>query len=238
MSALAVVQARMSSTRLPGKVLADVAGEPMLVLLLRRLGHARAVGEIRVATSTEADDDAVAAAAAATGVGVHRGSLEDVLGRFAGAAAGHPGPIARITADCPLVDPAVVDAVVDLFERTPGCGYASNVEPRTYPDGLDVEVFSASALADADAETTDPREREHVTGLLRRHPDRWPPAALVGDQDLGELRWTVDTAEDLAFVSAVAARLGARRDRAGLEEILDLVRGDPVLASMPGGPRA
>lgn len=239
MTALAIVQARMSSTRLPGKVLADVCGEPMLALLLRRLARARNVAEIRVATSARDDDDAIAALARSLGHGAYRGSLDDVLGRFAGAAAGHAGPIVRITADCPLVDPGIVDAVIELFERTPGCAYASNVEPRTYPDGLDVEVISAAALHAADAESTDAAEREHVTAGVRGRPERWPSAGLVCEpEDLGELRWTVDTAADLAFVRALAERLGDDRHDAGMDAILRLVRSDPELAAMAGGRRA
>jgi spore coat polysaccharide biosynthesis protein SpsF len=239
MSALAIVQARMSSTRLPGKVLADVEGEPMLGLLLRRLAGARRVDEIRVATSGRPDDDPIAARARALGHAVHRGSLEDVLARFAGAAAGHDGPIVRITADCPLVDPGIVDAVIELFERTPGCAYASNVAPRTYPDGLDVEVISSAALHAANAEATDAAEREHVTAGVRARPQRWPAAALTcAPEDLGELRWTVDTADDLAFVRGVAARLGDGRYEAGMQAILRLVRGDAELAAIPGGRRA
>jgi spore coat polysaccharide biosynthesis protein SpsF (cytidylyltransferase family) len=239
MSALAIVQARMSSTRLPGKVLAGVAGEPMLALLLRRLSHARLVGEIRVATSVLGDDDPIEAAAGALGVAVHRGSLDDVLERFVDASAGHDGPIVRITADCPFVDAGIVDDVIALYEHTPGCAYASNVSRRTHPDGLDVEVVAKAALLDAHRETTDPVAREHVTADVREHADRWPAAELVHEpEDLGELRWTVDTPDDLAFVRAVAAALGARLHEARMDEILAIVRADPKLASMPGGRRA
>lgn len=238
MSALVVVQARMSSTRLPGKVLADVGGEPMLALLLRRLAGARRVSATRVATSVQAEDDPVERCATAAGVDVHRGSLEDVLGRVIGATADHAGPVVRITADCPLVDPSVIDAVIERFESTPDCAYASNVDPRTYPDGLDVEVVAREALVTVAAETSDARAREHVTAAVRADPVRWPQAVVTHDPDLGALRWTVDTPEDLAFVRAVVSALGARRHEAGLAEILALVRSDPRLADHPGGVRA
>ena len=238
MSALAIVQARMSSTRLPGKVLADVAGEPMLALLLRRLARARRVDEIRVATSTRPEDDPIAEQAQALGHAAYRGPLDDVLARFVGAAEGHPGPIVRLTADCPFVDPGTVDAVVALFEGTAGCAYASNVLPRTYPDGLDTEVVALAALQAVHAETADPAEREHVTIGVRADPERWPAAALVHEpEDLGELRWTVDTPDDLAFVRAVVARLADERHAAGIDAILALVRSDPALAAFPGGRR-
>jgi spore coat polysaccharide biosynthesis protein SpsF len=238
MSALAIVQARMSSTRLPGKVLADVGGEPMLALLLRRLARAKNVDEIRVATSTRSEDDAIAEQAQALGHAAYRGPLDDVLARFVGAAEGHAGPIVRLTADCPLIDPATVDAVIALFEGTAGCAYASNVLPRTYPDGLDTEVVSLAALQAIHAETTDATEREHVTIGVRADPARWPAAALVHEpESLGELRWTVDTPDDLAFVRAVVARLDDARYEASMEAILGRVRSDPALAAFPGGRR-
>jgi spore coat polysaccharide biosynthesis protein SpsF len=220
-SALAIVQARMTSTRLPGKVLADVDGEPMLALLLRRLGQARRVGAIVVATSHDPADAPIAELAEALQARVHRGSLQDVLGRMAGAAAGHEGAVVRITADCPLTDPQTVDDVVDLLAAHPGAAYASNIEPRTYPDGLDVEAMPASVLRELDAIVADPEEREHVTLHLRRRPQRWPPVSLPCDVPaLADLRWTVDTQQDLDFVRAIVRRLGAGRHSAGLREIL------------------
>jgi spore coat polysaccharide biosynthesis protein SpsF (cytidylyltransferase family) len=232
--ALAVVQARMSSTRLPGKVLADVGGETMLALLLRRLEAAPSVARIVVATSDDPSDDPVAGAARDAGADVHRGSLTDVLSRFVGAARGHRGPIVRITADCPLTDPALVEGVLERFRTTPGALYASNVEERTFPDGLDVEVFNAEALALADGFATDAEDREHVTTLMRRNPDCFPPASFVGPERLGDLRWTVDDPDDLEFVRAVVARLGARRHTATMSEVLEAVRRPPSLAGQEG----
>jgi len=232
--ALAVIQARMSSTRLPGKVLADVEGEPMLTLLLRRLDRTPSVGRIVVATSDDASDDPVAELAPAAGADVYRGSLTDVLARFAGAAEGHHGPIIRITADCPLTDPEVVDAVVEAFRSTTGAMYASNVEERTYPDGLDVEVFSPQALMLAARLADEPADREHVTTLMRRHPERFPSASVVGAQHLEDLRWTVDDSADLEFVRAVVARLGNRRYAATMGEILGEIRRAPSLADFEG----
>ena len=124
------------------------------------------------------------------------------------AAAGHDGPIVRITGDCPFIDPAIVDALITLFEAAHGAAYGSNIQPRSYPDGLDAEVFSPAALARADAVATDATEREHVTTVMRADPERFPAVALVGDAPLARLRWTVDTDDDLAFVRAVVERLG------------------------------
>jgi spore coat polysaccharide biosynthesis protein SpsF len=132
----------------------------------------------------------------------------------------------------------VADAAVELLEDTPGCAYVSNVEPRTYPDGLDVEALAADALRAAAAEATDPADREHVTSAIRRDPGRWPQANLPGDPDLAEVRWTVDTEEDLEFVRLVVERLGDRRHLAGLEEIRSAVLADPSLADYGGARRA
>ena len=142
----------------------------MLALLLRRLQPARELQRIVVATSTESVDDRIEDVAREIGSDVYRGALDDVLSRFEGAASRHPGPLVRVTADCPLIDPAIVDDAIRLFERTPGCAYASNVEPRTYPDGLDVEVFSAAALQRVARMTKQPADREHVTTVIRRNP--------------------------------------------------------------------
>jgi spore coat polysaccharide biosynthesis protein SpsF (cytidylyltransferase family) len=229
-----VVQARMSSTRRPGKVLADVGGEPMLALMLRRLARLDGDGELVVATSEGADDDAVEAAAAPLADRVHRGSLDDVLDRFLGAVGDHDGPVVRLTADCPLADPAIVAAVIRRFAETPGCGYASNYHPRRFPVGLDVEVCSAAALRAIAAETDDPYDREHVTPALERDPERFKHAALVNPEDLGDLRWTVDHEADLEFVRRVVERLGDRRHVAGMDEILAAVRAAPSLAAFEG----
>jgi spore coat polysaccharide biosynthesis protein SpsF (cytidylyltransferase family) len=236
--ALAVIQARMSSARRPGKTLADVGGEPLLSLVVRRLARAARVGRIVIATSTGPEDDPIAELASELGVGAHRGPRDDVLTRYVEAVGSHRGTVVRITGDCPFIDPAVVDAAIELLESTSGCAYVNNVEPRTYPDGLDVEAFSAEALLAAAAEATDPADREHVTTAIRRAPDRWPQANLPGDPDLAEVRWTVDTEDDLEFVRLVIERLGDRRHSAGLDQIRAAVLAEPSLAEYGGARRA
>jgi spore coat polysaccharide biosynthesis protein SpsF len=230
--AIVVVQARASSTRLPGKVLADVCGEPMLALMLHRVARSARAGEIVVATSDHPEDDGVAELAQQAGARVHRGSLDDVLGRFAGAVGDHDGAVVRITGDCPLMDPAVVDAAIELLDSIPGCVYASNVEPRTYPDGVDVEAFPAAILRELDATVTDPVDREHVTLALRRQLASRPHAALEAPDDgtLADARWTVDHPQDLEFVRAVVARLGERRHVAGVLEIAAAIERAPALS--------
>jgi spore coat polysaccharide biosynthesis protein SpsF len=232
--ALAVVQARMSSTRLPGKVLADLDGEAALALLLRRLAAARSLERIVLATSAEPEDDPVARLGAQLGVQVSRGPLRDVLARIVGAIGEHDGPVVRITGDCPLVDPAIVDAVLERYASAPGCAYASNVAPRTFPDGLDVEAVDAAVLRELDAEPLSAKQREHVTSAVRERPERYRQVALVHDPDLGRLCWTVDRPEDLRFMRALVRRLGERRERAGLQEILRAVRSEPSLAACGG----
>jgi len=204
MRTVAVVQARMTSTRLPGKVLAPLAGEPMILRQLERLSRAERIDAIVVATSTDPTDDALTEVLRVAGYRVHRGSLDDVLARFIGAAeAAHADVVVRITADCPLLSPAVVDRVIEQFEES-GAHYASNTLDPTYPDGLDVEVIRATALKtllDADLDTD---EREHVTLGIYRRPNTFQLHSVTDpDADRSNLRWTVDTAEDLEFVTWV-----------------------------------
>lgn len=206
----------------------------MLVLLLRRLKRTRDVTRIVVATSTEASDDPVAAVAEDAGCEVFRGPLEDVLGRFVGAVTGFVGPVVRITADCPLVDPDQVDLVVRAYLSNPACDYASNVEPRVVPDGLDVEVVTADVLRKLDRELGPGRRREHVTAAIREHLREYVTCSVPGDTTLAQLRWTVDDAADLEFVRRLVSLLGPRRDLAGLEEILSVVRGEPSLLGFGG----
>lgn len=204
-----VLQARTGSSRLPGKVLADLAGQPMLAFQIRRiLPQARASGwTIVVATSLTPRDDSVAELAAREGVPVVRGSEGDVLSRFIAALDAHPATdLVRLTGDCPFTDPAIVADAITLH-RTFGADYTSNVLPRSFPKGLDVEVATASALRIANAEATDPADREHVMPFLYRHPERFRLANLDSGLDLGDQGWTVDTADDLARVRALAAHM-------------------------------
>lgn len=202
MSTLAVIQARMGSTRLPGKVLMDLGGQPMLRYMLERLSDSP-VDQVVVATSVEPSDEAVADVAAAAGVPCVRGPEADVLARFALASQRHPcSTIVRLTADCPLVDPTIIEAALALFEET-GAAYVSNTIIRTFPDGLDVEIMTSEALERANAEAIDLAEREHVTPFIYRRPQQFSLAALCTPLRAGSERWTVDTAEDLAFVRGV-----------------------------------
>ena len=199
-----IVQARMGSSRLPGKVLMDLHGRPLLERQIERLRRSRTVDAIVIATSTHARDDAIAEVAERVGVGVFRGPEDDVLARYVGAAdAFQADVVVRGTADCPLVDPEVLDRCVERLLEDDDLDYVSNTLQRTYPRGLDVEVLRRSVLERAHHEATDPGDREHVTGFIWRQPERFRLANVVDCEDRSALRWTVDTQDDLDVVRAV-----------------------------------
>ena len=208
---LCIVQARMGSTRLPGKVLADLNGRPLLAFLLERLEPLPTIATV-VATSDLDRDDPVADVARAANVPAIRGSEQDVLARFQLAMREYPEArhVVRITADCPLTDPEIVDAVVRLhLERS--ADYTTNVLPRTFPKGLDVEVATAAAMHLAASDASGPAEREHVMPFFYRHPERFTLANLRSGEDLGDERWTVDTPDDLAVVRRIVEHFGDDR---------------------------
>lgn len=195
----------MTSTRLPGKVMAPVLGEPMISRQIERLRRARLIDELVVATSTEPSDDPLAAHCEGLGVAVFRGPLEDVLGRFCGALEAHPQAktIVRLTADCPLADWTVIDEVI-AHHHASGADYTANTPAaRTFPHGLDTEVVRARALLEAGREARDPYEREHVTPFVNRRPERYQLASVSRLPSLAHLRWTVDVPGDLDFVRGV-----------------------------------
>lgn len=236
---LAVLQARMSSTRLPGKVMADVAGAPMLLRQIERLKRSKRLGKIVVATSMDRSDDALAAFLALSDIPVHRGPLDDVLARFEGAldAFGPAEVLVRLTGDCPLADPEVIDATVGLL-LDKGLDYAANTPAhRTYPKGLDVEVMKTAALLRAAREARDPYEREHVTPYLYRHPELFSQDFISQDADEGEVRWTVDRPDDLAFVQAVYDGLYPQKPAFTSDDVRAFVRARPDLHSLGGDRR-
>lgn len=196
----------MGSSRLPGKVLVDLGGMRALHLLLARL-QVDPTLRLVVATTDNPRDDVVAEAAGRANVAVFRGSEHDVLGRYAAALAEHRSDeVVRITGDCPLMDPQIVRDALELHRRA-GADYTSNVHPRSYPKGLDVEVLSVGALRQADREAADPVEREHVTPFVVRHPRRFALAGIWCGQDLSSQRWTLDTADDAAHLRKIVEAL-------------------------------
>jgi len=223
---LAILQARMTSTRLPGKVMAPVLGEPMIARQLERLGRSRRLDRMVVATSTDPSDDVLAAYLEGVGQPVFRGSLNDVLDRFHGAMGMVPEArtVVRLTADCPLTDPQLIDAIIDHHDAT-GADYTSNTPAvRTYPHGLDAEVMRAAVLDRAWREGRDPYEREHVTPYIYRHPDLFRIESLSQARSLAHLRWTVDVPEDLEFVRDVYARLYPTKPAFTSDDIVALDR--------------
>ena len=213
MTTVAIIQARMTSSRLPGKVLADIAGKPLLHYMIERVRRSDRLDAIWVATTDNNTDDPVAELCEGMGVPVFRGDENDVLGRFAKAArAARADIVVRLTADCPLIDPTLIDEAIDAFVEG-DYDYLSNSIELSYPDGLDVEVFTRTALETADREAEHPFHREHVTPYMRTgtYPDL--PAGdfrvchMTAPADFSHLRWTVDTADDLARVRRLAALL-------------------------------
>ena len=235
-----MIQARMGSTRLPGKVLAEIAGVPMLVRTLERARRAATVEDWIIATTNDPADDALEALCVERGYRLFRGSVEDVLDRYhAAAVEAGADVIVRVTADCPLLDPALVDLTVRAFlDAIPPADLVVNRLPgaRTYPIGLDVEVVSFAALERAWREAVEPHQREHVLPFLYDPPGRFRVIRLDADRDYGSLRWTVDTPEDLEFVRQVYARLEGNGEF-GWRDVLALVQAEPELAAINAGVR-
>lgn len=225
MNVVAIVQARMGSMRLPDKVMKPIGGKPMIELLLARLANSQRVSCIVVATSVHPRNAPLGEHVRRLGYACETGSENDVLDRYCQAARKHMADVVvRITGDCPLVDPALIDDAVARFVDT-GVDYLCNNYPPTYPDGLDIEVFSAAALYRAHSEATEIFEREHVTPYLRR-PGLFQTACIGSDEDLSGLRWTVDEPADFEVVSRVFAHFGHRSDFTWLE-VLALQRLEP-----------
>lgn len=221
---LAVIQARMSSTRLPGKVLKDVLGEPMVIRQLERISRSKMIDQIVVATSTESSDDPLAEAVTSAGYQVFRGSLDDVLSRFQTLRKDfNPTHIVRLTADCPLTDPAVIDGIIEQHVETQ-VDYTSNVISRTFPRGLDAEVFTVAALDRLSELELSDDEHEHVTLGFYKRPGEFTLTNFAGTADNSHLRWTVDNPEDYDFALWVYSELYPSKpdfDSADILELLD-----------------
>ncbi len=227
MKTVAIVQARMSSSRLPGKIMAEIEGKAMLWHVVTRARAARCLDTVAVATSVAADDDHVEAFCRANDFPCFRGSLDDVLDRYLQAAR-HFGAdiVVRVTADCPMLDPALIEPVVEAVSRG-GYDYAANNIDCTYPDGLDAEAFRYDVLERAWREARLTSEREHVTPYIRKHPELFNIQSIKGEKDLSALRWTVDEPRDLEFVQRVFAGLG--KTAFGMNDVVDLIARHPEL---------
>ena len=231
MKVVAIIQARMGSTRLPGKVLKDLEGKTVLGRVVERLQRCQTINELLVATTDRPADDAIIAECRKISVSASRGDQDDVLDRyFRAAQLTKADAVVRVTSDCPLIDPEVTDKTVSAFlEAKPD--YASNVMTRTYPRGLDTETFSFDALGRAWQHARKPYEREHVTPYIYQHPEEFTLVSVTGEFDYSSHRWTVDTVEDLEFVRAVYSRLGADDVFSG-RAVLDLLELHPELVEL------
>lgn len=222
----AIIQAHMGSTRLPGKVLMDLGGEPMLSRVVKRTMRAQKIDKVIVATTTKPQDEVIVDLCRSEGWLWFCGSEEDVLDRYYQTAKKYGSDIVvRITSDCPLIEPEIIDLVIDEFLKSQA-DYASNsFAPRTYPRGLDTEVISFAALKRAWQEDKNPAWREHVTPYIYRHPDKFKLCAVRNDRDYSYLRWTVDTAQDLELVRKIYEHFG--NDRFSWQEVITLLQKYP-----------
>jgi spore coat polysaccharide biosynthesis protein SpsF len=232
---IGIIQARTDSTRLPNKVLEEIQGKPLILHVIERVQHAKLLDKIVLATTTRAVDTPLANLVQARGIPVYRGECDDVLDRYYQAATQyHAEVIVRITGDCPLIDPHVIDRVVQVFLKD-HYEYVTNTLQPTYPDGLDVEVFSYQALAAAWKEATLASEREHVTTYIRKHPEEFTQYDVKNPVDLSKYRWTVDNQEDLLFVREIFNRLYAKEKIFYMEDILILLEKHPELQEINTG---
>ena len=239
MSTIAVVQARMTSTRLPGKVLLEALGKPMLSFQLERVRRVPSIDAIVIATTSNETDDPIAGFAAANGVGLYRGSEHDVLGRFQGAVADtRATTVVRLTADCPLIDPEVVEKVIKRYqEADPRCDYVTNAIPRSYPAGLDVEVFSRDALEVAADEAGDDYDREHVTPFLYRNPGRFRLLSVVLEPELSWERWTLDEPGDFELIRHVLEALYPDNPDFRMADVVRILDANPEWRAFNGSVR-
>ncbi len=223
------LQARMGSTRLPGKVLKEICGKPVLSLIMERLQRCHQADLAVIVTTTEPGDDAIAALAEKFSVPYFRGSENNVLDRFYQAAQFFKvDTLVRTTADCPFLDPALIDFMIDFFKKGQW-DYVSNTLRPTYPDGLDAEVFSFQALSTAWREAIHPRQKEHVTPYFYENPDKFRLMNIRTPHSRGHLRWVIDKPEDFVFVKAIYEKLYPGHPAFTTQDMLDLLQRDPEL---------
>jgi spore coat polysaccharide biosynthesis protein SpsF len=231
---VAIIQARMGSSRLPGKVLRHLGGKTVLAQVIERVKAGRGIDAVVVATTTNAADDPIEREALNKGATVFRGDENDVLRRYCHAARQSGADVVvRVTSDCPLIDPGVLSEMLRRFLEAEGRGnqidYLSNTLERTFPRGLDVEIFTFSALQRADREAAEPSHREHVTPYIWNHPDLFSIVQYTDAADRSGLRWTLDTEEDWLFLSAVFRSLEEAGSAVTTAAVLQLLERHPEL---------
>jgi spore coat polysaccharide biosynthesis protein SpsF len=224
---IAVLQARFSSSRLLGKVLKPILGKPMLELQIERVKKARLIDRLVIATSTSIEDEQISQLCQEIDVVCYRGSLDDVLARVYQAAKPYnPDYLVRLTGDCPLCDPELIDRVIQ-FHLDGNYDYSSNTLLPTYPDGLDVEICRFECLKSAHREATLPSQREHVTPFIHQQPKRFKLGSYKQDRDLSSLRWTVDEIADFELITQIYTDLYPHNPNFDMSDILDWLERNP-----------
>ena len=234
MRIVATIEARMKSSRLPGKVLKPVLGRPLLDLMIERVRRVPQVSEIVVATTTDSSCDPIEEMAHKLGVGCFRGSEDDVLDRVLQAArSARADLIVELTGDCPLMDPAIVNQVIETFLAA-GVDYCSNTLARTYPRGMDVQVFPLAVLEEVARLTNNPADREHVSLYIYEHPERFKLRSVQSDlpASAADLRLTVDTPADFDLVNQIFEKLYPANPQFALADILELFAHEPHLVTL------
>lgn len=234
MNVVAIIQARVGSTRLPGKVLFELAGKTVLAHVIQRIKEAPGVDKVVIATTNNKADDAVVEEALRQGALVYRGSEDDVLSRYYEAARQYQADVVvRITSDCPLIDPAIVGEMIARFAQAGApIDYLSNSMKRTYPRGMDAEVFTMTGLARAWKEARTPAEREHVTPYFYRHPGIFRLADHCARSDWSRYRLTLDTQEDWKLIQKIVDALDGGRRLPGMAEVVAYLERNPQLAAL------
>ncbi len=228
MTVIAIIQARMGSTRLPGKVLKEVNGKPLLLHQIERLKRCKKIDKLIIATTTEIQDNVLVDFCNKYNINVFRGSEENVLERYYGAWKKFGGEmIVRLTSDCPIIDPEIVDRLIEYFDAN-NFDYASNTIERTFPRGLDTEVFSATALENSYENAMLDRDIEHVTPYMYMNPDKFKLGNYIGDRNHSMYRWTVDTEEDLKLIELLLTAYCGRENDLNLKQAVELMEANPT----------
>jgi spore coat polysaccharide biosynthesis protein SpsF len=229
MKVVIIVQARMTSTRLPGKVLKTVLGKPLLEYQIERLRRVKLADEIAIATTLNDSDLPIIKLCESLSIPFYRGSEQDVLARYHGAAIAHQADIiVRVTSDCPAIDPQVIDRVIQFYlDKYPAYDYVSNCQERTYPRGMDTEVFAFKALDEAFHQATAQPEREHVTPFIYQQIDKYKIGGVNYAENHSNHRWTVDTPEDFDLLEKMLTALYPIKAEFSLEDCLELLSRNP-----------
>jgi spore coat polysaccharide biosynthesis protein SpsF len=232
--AIAIMQARMSSTRLPGKVIKPILATPMILLQIERLRRSVEIKDLIVATSTDKSDDTLVEILKSSGVEVFRGALKNVHERFSNLLNGlnsAENVVVRITADCPVIDPEIIDKAIAIFKRE-NFDYLSNSIVRTFPRGLDVEVFRKSLFLEASKKfNLSEYQKEHVTPVFYQNPDFYKLGHLISREKFSNLRWTVDTEEDFSFIRQIYENLYPINPKFGFHDVLKFLKSNPTISN-------